>query len=412
MIRLLVDGRLKKGFNVSQQEQRIRRIEINGTLPHAPVSWLEIQGHFHDLVVATYGRGFYIADDISYLRTMADSLARRPVALLPMRAAYRFRKVSTPTGSPNSLVGGQDPPLAATINYAVGTLPTDSTAKDSVSFIVYDASGTQIRKFKGAPPKRGLNRALWDLRHDGPRKAKLRTAPPGNTFLRVADSRPLVAWDLDLVGGQVGPLVAPGTYTVAMRWGRDTLRQRVDVRRDPNSEGTDADITAQVALALRIREAMNETVALIDESEWSRRGFEQLRSNLRERLKDLREYGPSPGRDLSIADAEAFLKEIDGVEKKVIEIESKLYDITLTGAREDAFRSPNQLYEKLASVGSDVSASSSDFRPTDQHGQVYGMLREQLDGLKKQFSGLVANDLSAFAARAAKLGVTLPVIFE
>jgi photosystem II stability/assembly factor-like uncharacterized protein len=387
-------------------------IEINGTLPHAPVSWLEIQGHFHDLVVATYGRGFYIADDISYLRAMADSLARRPVALLPMRAAYRFRKVSTPTGSPNSLVGGQDPPLAATINYAVGTLPGDSTAKDSVSFIVYDASGAQIRKFKGAPPKRGLNRALWDLRHEGPRKAKLRTAPPGNTFLRVADSRPLVAWDLDLVGGQVGPLVAPGTYTVAMRWGRDTLRQRVDVRRDPNSEGTDSDITAQVALALRIRDAMNETVALIDESEWSRRGFEQLRSNLRERLKDLREYGPSPGRDLSIADAEAFLKEIDGVEKKVIEIESKLYDITLTGAREDAFRSPNQLYEKLASVGSDVSASSSDFRPTDQHGQVYGMLREQLDGLKKQFSGLVANDLSAFAARAAKLGVTLPVIFE
>ncbi len=386
-------------------------IELNGGLPHAPVSWLEIQGHFHDLVVATYGRGFYIADDISYLRTLADSIARKPATLLPLRAAYRFRKVSTPTGSPNSLVGGQDPPLAATVNYAVGTMPTDSTAKDSVSFRVFDATGALIRKFKAAPAKRGLNRALWDLRHEGPRKAKLRTAPPGNTALRVTDSRPLVPWDLDLVGGQVGPLVAPGVYTVAMLWGRDTLRQRVEVRRDPNSEGSDADITAQVTLALSVRDAMNETVALIDESEWSRRGFEQLRNTLRERIKDTKEFGPSPGRDVPLADAEAFVKEIDAVEKRVIEIEGKLYDIALTGAREDAFRTPNQLYEKLASVGSDVSASSADFRPTEQQTAVYGMLRDQLDVLKKQFAGLMANDLSAFAAKAAKLGVTLPVIF-
>ena len=388
-------------------------IEINGGgLPHAPVSWLQVQGHFHDLVVATYGRGFYIADDISYLRALADTIATKPVALLPMRATYRFRRVATPTGSPGSLVNGEDPPLAATINYTIAQLPTDSTARDSVRFRVYDASGAMIRKFATAPATRGLNRALWDLRHDGPRKAKLRTAPPGNTWLRMTDSRPLVAWDLDLLGGQVGPLVAPGTYTVAMAWKGDTLRQRVEVRRDPNSDGTDADIGAQVALALRIRDAMNETVALIDESEWNRRGFEQLRTTVRDKLRDAREYGPSPGRDLSIVDAESFLKEIDSVERKVIDIERKLYDITLTGAREDAFRTPNQLYEKLASVGSDVSASSSDFRPTDQHTAVYGMLRTQLDGLKQQFGALVATDLSAFAAKAARLGVTLPVMFE
>ncbi len=73
-------------------------------------------------------------------------------------------------------------------------------------------------------------------------------------------------WDLDLIGRQVGPLVAPGTYTVAMVWGGDTLRQPVEVRGDPDSQGTDADIVAQVALALRIRDALNETVAMIDES--------------------------------------------------------------------------------------------------------------------------------------------------
>ena len=385
--------------------------EINGGLPHAPVSWLQVQGHFHDLVVATYGRGFWIADDISYLRTLADSLIAKPAAFLPMRAAYRFRKVSTPTAATNSLVNGEDPPLAATLNYTIATLPKDSTAKDSVRFRVYDASGAMIRKFAAAPALRGLNRALWDLRYEGPRKAKLRTAPPGNTSVRVLDSRPLVPWDLDLVGGQVGPLVAPGMYTVAMLWERDTLRQSLEVRRDPNSEGTIADITAQVMLALRIRDALNETVALIDESEWTRRGVEQLRSTLREKIKDAKEFGPSPGRDPKLADAEAFLKDIDDVEKKVLAIEGKLYDVALTGAREDAFRTPNQLYEKLASVGSDVAASSADFRPTDQQAEVYGMLRKQLDGLKTQFSALSANELTAFAAKAAKLGLPALVLF-
>jgi len=388
-----------------------RWTEINGALPHAPVSWLQIQGHFHDLVVSTYGRGFWIADDITYLRSLADSLAGARATLLPMRAAYRFRKVATPTGSPNSLVGGDDPPLAATINYSIGALPADSTARDSVRFRVFDAQGALIRKFSTAPAKRGLNRALWDLRHEAPRRAKLRTAPPGNSTLRVLDSRPLVAWDLDLLGGQVGPLVAPGTYTLAMLWAGDTLRQRVEVRRDPNSEGADADIVAQVTLALRIRDALNENVALIDESEWTRRGLEGLRSTLREKLKDAKEYGPGPGRDPKTGDAEAFLKEIDDVERKVIALEAKLYDVALTGAREDAFRTPNQLYEKLASVGSDVAASSADFRPTDQQNEVYGMLRTQLDTLKVQFRTLVTNDLTAFAAKAARLGLPIPVFF-
>jgi len=186
----------------------------------------------------------------------------------------------------------------------------------------------------------------------------------------------------------------------------------LEVRRDPNSEGTDADIVAQVTLALRIRDALSETVALIDESEWSRRGFEQLRSMLREKIKDAKEFGPSPGRDPKLADAEAFLKDIDAVEKRVIAIESKLYDITLTGAREDAFRTPNQLYEKLASVGSDVAASSADFRPTDQQGAVYGMLRTQLDTLKGQFGQLVANELATFSAKAAKLGLPTTILFQ
>ena len=43
---------------------------LQNNLPHAPVYWLMIQEHFNDLVLATYGRGVWILDDITPLREM------------------------------------------------------------------------------------------------------------------------------------------------------------------------------------------------------------------------------------------------------------------------------------------------------------------------------------------------------
>ena len=40
---------------------------LQGGLPHAPVSWIVVQKQYHDLVVSTYGRGFYIMEDITPL---------------------------------------------------------------------------------------------------------------------------------------------------------------------------------------------------------------------------------------------------------------------------------------------------------------------------------------------------------
>ena len=119
----------------------------------------------------------------------------------------------------------------------------DSSARrDSVLFVVTDAQGKVVRRFASAPARTGLNRVWWDLRYDSPRSAKLRVAPPAHAHVRVNGSRPLVTWDLDIVGGQVGPLVGPGTYSVAAIVGRDTVSAPVRVVRDPNSAASDADI--------------------------------------------------------------------------------------------------------------------------------------------------------------------------
>ena len=51
-----------------------RRCQAN--LPHAPVYWIAMQEHFHDLVLATYGRGFWILDDLTPLEQLTPQVGR------------------------------------------------------------------------------------------------------------------------------------------------------------------------------------------------------------------------------------------------------------------------------------------------------------------------------------------------
>ena len=62
-------------------------------LPPAPVYWLTVQERFDDLVVATYGRGFYILDDIGPLRALRASVLDGDAHLFAPRDAYRFRSI-------------------------------------------------------------------------------------------------------------------------------------------------------------------------------------------------------------------------------------------------------------------------------------------------------------------------------
>ncbi len=55
---------------------------LQNNLPHAPVYWLEIQEHFHDLVVGTYGRGYWILDDVTPLEQFTPEVGDRPGAPL------------------------------------------------------------------------------------------------------------------------------------------------------------------------------------------------------------------------------------------------------------------------------------------------------------------------------------------
>jgi hypothetical protein len=65
-------------------------------------------------------------------------------------------------------------------------------------------------------------------------------------------------------------------------------------------------------------------------------------------------------------------------EKQLYAVESLLHDVHQTGAREDIFRNPAQLLERFLTISKESISGGSDFRPTDQHREVYSLLSGRL----------------------------------
>ena len=239
---------------------------LEGGLPHAPVSWAVVQKEFHDLVISTYGRGLYILDDITPLEQMAKNHSDAAVVLFEPRPSFRF----TPNGQ-------------AMLNFSLKAKP-----KNEVELEILDSQGKLVRKLE-APGQPGINRVKWDMRYESPRVVALRTVAPDNPHIwdeprfRGADSRPITHWGTK--PAEVGPIVAPGNYTVRLKVDGQTYTQPLTVLRDPHSPGSDADIQQSVQTLLRITGLISEVSDSINRIEWLRKQMEVLETMLRPEKK-------------------------------------------------------------------------------------------------------------------------------
>ena len=339
-------------------------MRLKNNLPPAPVYWLDIQERFDDLVIGTYGRGYYILDNISPIREYIDDAQESNVHLFSLRQAYRFHdRQSIKTDGP-SMNSGRNPAYGAEINYY---LKEDS--KEEVEIQILSQNNEIIRTLKGSN-KAGVNRVMWDLRYEPTYKPYLRSTPPGRPWVQLNGEgwRPLVTWDLDLWRGQFGPKVVPDVYKVKLIVDEQEFVRELTVVKDPNSEGSEEDIKTQVALSLELRDAMNIAVNMINT-------VEIIRSELNTLI-------PKLNRKKDIENAELLLKKAESVA-------GSLYDIHLTGAREDAFRSPMKLYGRLSALASDLGGHGIDFKPTEQQKEVASIFNSRLKAISKRFDTLV-----------------------
>ncbi len=345
--------------------------ELQSNLPHAPVHWITIPEHFNDLVISTYGRGFWIMDDITALQQLDDDVLREDAWLFAPRQAYRFLMTAGSQSQAEDSGAGSNPRYGASIDF---WLKEDS--ENRVEMVIVDAAGDTVRKLTvPGSAGAGINRVWWDLRLEGSATPKLRLPPLryGHVDFGERDWRPLGE------GGRVTPLAEPGTYTVRMKVGDREFSQPLVVLKDPNSAGDEAQIREQVRVLNDIRSDVNSVVELIDSIEWLRKQIDVSQA----RLEDI-----DGSEDLITAGRE--------LDEKLRELEMLLFDLRLTGGNsgQDTIRWPRRLYAKLTSLAGYISGT--DMRPTDQQMEVYAIYRQQLAEYRAWLDRLTANDVAAY----------------
>jgi photosystem II stability/assembly factor-like uncharacterized protein len=357
-------------------------LPLQAGLPHAPAHWLTIQEHFNDLVVATYGRGFWILDDVTPLRTLSNEILNQRTHLFAPRPAYRFRYITEPMTMPDDASEGRNPPYGANIDFfikmppPVGPVSDDVAKAEKVKLVISDAAGKTVRTLEidRKDVIAGVNRVWWDLRTDPTPEIKLRT-PPQHVpdFKMNADGTRRFP-----TGGPMSFLVAPGTYTVKLTATGDVDRtQSIVVRKDPNTEGTEQDIAAQTKVMTQIYDDMKTVAKAINDAEVVRQQLAQVKA--------------LAGDGDAAKDVKRMADELDA---KIVDIESRLFNTTATGRGQDQLRTASQMVEKLAHLA-DVVAYA-DFRPTDSQLEVQSKLAQEIARDKERLSGTFLREVANF----------------
>lgn len=199
--------------------------ELTGGLPTISFRDVKIQRRESDLVAGSFGRGIYILDDYSPLRTIdKDSLKQEALLFAPRDALWYIPETMHMDSHGDFEYIAENPEFGATFTYYLRDgvkslkqqreeaekkgLEDDNyplypsweavetelrEADPSVYLVIRNAQGKVVRRVN-AEAKQGLHRITWDLRL--PSANALGTSP---SFF-----------------GNVGPLAAPGTYTATM----------------------------------------------------------------------------------------------------------------------------------------------------------------------------------------------------
>jgi hypothetical protein len=205
---------------------------LRSGLPTIAVRDLAIQRYMSDLVVGTFGRGFYVLDDYSPLRPAGPDHFAKPATIFPIRDGFLYMPRDQYGGRGKASLGeafytADNPPFGATITYFLkDALPTKKQKRKeaakgpnppypsldeqraeaeeeepAVILTIADADGTPIQVVNG-PTAPGLHRVTWDLRLPGATLGRGPVAAEGDD-----DSpRPTGA----------GPLAVPGKYQVSL----------------------------------------------------------------------------------------------------------------------------------------------------------------------------------------------------
>jgi photosystem II stability/assembly factor-like uncharacterized protein len=386
-------------------------VQLKGGLPTIAVRDLALQKREGDLVIGTFGRGFYVLDDLTPLRVAKPADLEKDALVFPVKRALAYIP-STPFGLKEKAFLGEtfftapNPPFGAVFTYYLkdevktkrkerldaekeaekkgaeikypdaAELRAEAREEDpAIVLTVKDADGNVVRRLTG-PVKAGVHRVAWDLRFPASTPASLKPAPTPveNPFY----------------DAPAGPLAVPGAYTVS-------FEKRVDgaltAFGEPQTFGVESlglqtlkDPDAAELLAFERKTARLQRAVL---------GAIDAAKEAQDHLKVVKKaLDDTPGADPGL-----------GVETRRIE---KALDDLLVGLRGDRVMrerdepTPMSTVERIeAIVGTQWSATVA---PTGTSQDAYAIAAEAFDKQLAALRTLVETDLRALEAAMEKAG--------
>lgn len=250
-------------------------------LPHTVVSDMTVHGS--DLVISTYGRGFWILDDLSPLRQLRSAMAATTWAFLfrPDTASRARWDNTQDTPLQVEVQTGENPPEGVIIDYylkAPATGPVTLTFSDAAhrTIIQYanvappaDSSLLNVPVFWVKPPvvlptTAGMHRVSWDLRFPDPPVLRY-----GYTGSLLDYTESTLNWHA--IPGLTprvtppGPMIVPGTYTAELNVDGRTYSRQFTVVNDPRVMVPQSALVAQLDLQQRMMAGLRASYTMFDQ---------------------------------------------------------------------------------------------------------------------------------------------------
>jgi len=364
--------------------------QLKAGLPTVAVRDIAIQQRENDLVLGTFGRGFYVLDDYSSLRTLIEDIPN-DASLFEVRDPLLYIE-KAPLGLPgksfqgDSYFTGENLGPVAIFTYMLKEAPKSSketrreNEKESENdpypsydelkaerteidpyliFTVKNASGKIVRKLTTKPAK-GLNRITWDLRYGYDDPIKL--TPP--------------AYYNPFAGKAEGTLIAPGDYSVSMSLYEKGIFKAL---------GKEIDFT--------VKALDNSVLAAPDRDE--KLAFQRKISELYRQISSSQQRISELNNQMKYVEKAILLTETDqtdlfnsyeSIKNRIVDLQYELnYDPVASTL--DIDKKPTVGYRISILNYEQFNTTSA---PTKTHQDVYAIAMEEFEPLKEKLNGILA----------------------
>jgi photosystem II stability/assembly factor-like uncharacterized protein len=313
-----------------------------GEFPNVAVRDIVVQPRESDLVVATHGRGIWIIDDITPLRSLTPEVMAKEVAFLLGNPTQQRLNAFGGWAEGDATFAGQNPPSAAVITYYQQKRHIFGRMKIEV----FDEQG-KLMDTLPANNRRGLTRVQWSMMLKAPR------VPPAASAAGSAT---------------VGPRVLPGTYTVKMTRGDQVYTTKLVVSLDRRAKFTAADRKVQFDTVMGMYGLMRDMSFDVDR-------INSVRVVLADRAAKVPADDPLHSRLISLADR------ADEIRRKIV--------ATKEGG---AVTGEERIREKASNVYGAVNGFEG--RPGEYQVSRIASLKHELDDVVKEFDAFISKELA------------------